>query len=290
MLGFGKLRMADPRNSKRGTLTILSEREAYLELSFTERSLVHIDIGEALSEATSRAREVANDPPPPRHSDPSAVDGFDHAYDSESPADVPSDGVFHSIPILTTHGEARMHYVTVPRESRDVFRYAEIPSALDAPLLAGPLEVYVGRDYLLSTDLPTTAPRGKIKLGLGVDSAIKVARNTDFTEQVTGLIRGSLDLKHKIRIELANNKADSVDIEVRERLPSVRDKEEDIRVEVVSVDPRWEDYEQDEAKLRGGHVWRVVLEPGKKLTLEASYVVRIAGKNELVGGNRRETP
>ncbi len=289
MLQFGSLRMASASDARRGTLTVISERETYLELRIGERSLLHVDIDGALDAASSLARATLSLPPPPRHHAPDAVDGFDHAYASESPADIPSDGVFHSIPVLTTKAEARMHYVTVPRESRDVFRHAEIPSQLDAPLLAGPLEVYVGRDFLLSTDLATVAPRGKIKLGLGVEPAIKVARNTDFGEQVTGLMRGSLDLRHEIRVEIANNRAEAVDVEVRERLPTVRDKEEDIRVEVLSVEPRWEPYEQDETKLLGGHLWRVVVEPGAKTKLEASYVVRIAAKNELVGGNRRES-
>ena len=51
---------------------------------------------------------------------------------------------------------------------------------MPAPLLPGPAEVYVGGEYVLSTNLPAVAPRGNFKLGLGVEQAIRCARNTHF--------------------------------------------------------------------------------------------------------------
>jgi len=284
MLAYGDLRMPGPDQPGRGTLTLASRLEVYV----AQQIHVTHEMLEVVDRELAEANEVAEGPPPPRHRFPSSQAGFDYAYRGDAPVDVPSDGHFHAIPLLSTNTKVDLRHVVVPRESQDVFRFAEIPNPLDAPLLEGPADVYLGDDYLLTTDLHVTPPRGKLRLGLGVDSAVKASRNTSFVEQSAGLMGGSLTLRHAIDVELVNHRKEIADVEVRERIPILRKDEDDIKLEVGDVEPAWEPYEQEEPRLDGGYRWRVRVEPGERRRLRASYSVKIAAKNELVGGNRRE--
>src|SRR4029450_7187876 len=80
--------------------------------------------------------------------------------------------------------------------------------------LAGPLDVLVGRRFLLAATVPETAPGGKVRLGLGVEQQVKIARNASFREESTGLLQGALDLQHEIRIEVTNLRPDAAGVEV----------------------------------------------------------------------------
>ncbi|MCA9692589.1 MAG: DUF4139 domain-containing protein, partial [Myxococcales bacterium] len=151
-----------------------------------------------------------------------------------------------------------------------------------------PADVYVGGDFLLSADLSTCAARGDVELGLGVEQAIKVARNTEFAEESAGLMGGSLVLKHAIKVSLHNHLDRDARVEVRERIPSKRDGDDEVEIELGKVAPPWERYEPEEYPLEGGYRWGLMLAAGQERTLEAHYNVKISSRRELVGGNRRE--
>jgi hypothetical protein len=180
-----------------------------------------------------------------------------------------------------------MRHVTVPRESQDVFRVLEITSPLDAALLRGPIDVYRGGTYMMTARVPATPARGRVRIGLGVEQGIKVARNTSFAEKSTGILGGGLSLHHEIEVDLVNATDRPAEIEVRERLPIAREDDNEIEVLVDAVEPAWNKWTQENT-LRGGYRWTVSLDPGDKRKLSARYVVKIASKHELVGGNRRE--
>jgi len=169
----------------------------------------------------------------------------------------------------------------------------KIDNPFDAPFLEGPVDVYKGGEFLLTSTIRFTPPRATLELGLGVEQRIKVSRNTSFREDAAGLIGGSRALDHQITVEVANNTAGAVQLEARERIPTVPEGEEEIKVTVKDVSPAWEPFEPfptsaGTAKLEGGYRWRIRLEAGERRELRAGYQVTIPAKNELVGGNRRE--
>jgi uncharacterized protein (TIGR02231 family) len=215
------------------------------------------------------------------------TDDFDYAYEARTPLSVPSDGAFHVVTVATHQAEARLRYVTVPREEPEVFRLLELTSPLDAALLRGPVDVYQGGAYLMTSLVPPTPPRGKIELGLGVEQGIKVARNTSFKEESTGLLGGGLSLHHEIELEVINALDRPIVLEARERVPIVRKDDEETKVELTRVEPPWTSWTED-VSLDGGYLWRVELAAGEKRELRAKYVVKLPSKRELVGGNRRE--
>jgi len=224
---------------------------------------------------------------PPGYFFPRPVDGFDYAYRAALPVDIPSDGRFHSIPMAAHEAGVRRYYVTVPREAADVFRFAEIDNPLDAPLLPGPAEVYAASSFLMTVPLRLTPSKATIKLGLGVEPQIKVARNTSFAEEAMGMMGGSLNLNHTIDIEVRNLLRMAVQVEVRERVPVTRDGEERLKV-TATAEPAWEPYDPPEGRLRGGYRWKVEAPPGERIRLHAAYTIGMPAKLEIANGNRRE--
>lgn len=287
LLAYGDLRMLPPSAGRRGELVMIRRAERV-------RELVVIREEERVSEIClllDRAAQVAGRAGgtlPPRHAAPSAVGGFDYVYVAEGEVEVGADGDYHAIPLFAREASVELIHVVVPREGTEVFRVVRLKNPLEAPLLAGPADIYVGGDYLLTSDLALAAARGEVQIGLGVEQGIKVARNTRYAEESAGLMGGSLILRHQVNVEVDNRLDRPVEVEIRDRLPTLRDGEEEIQVD-ASADPPWETYEPEDYRLLGGKRWRAKLAPAAKQVFKATYAIKISAKKELVGGNRRES-
>ncbi|MDF1564460.1 MAG: DUF4139 domain-containing protein [Deltaproteobacteria bacterium] len=287
LLEYGALRMRPPGDPGRGKLVPVSGAEITLQLVQALQLTVKVDAAGIIGRALDQARGVASLDLPGGHVWPHSQAGYDYAYEAAHPVDVPSDGAAHTLALMEAKGEAKARYVCVPRESQDVFRQVSFHNPLDAPLLDGPVDVAVGEDYLLTTRARNTPAKGELELGLGVEQAIKVARNVRFEEESKGLVLTKLGLEHAIEVELTSHLSTPVEVEVRERLPVAVENDDDVEVEELSVTPAWEDFEQ-EPPVKGGKRWRLTLPPAEKTVLRASYRINIPKSHELVGGNRRE--
>jgi len=248
-------------------------------------------VGTAIRVALHHA-EIDEGALPPGYELAHTTDAYDYAYAAELPCDVASDGAFRSISIADWDAKTTLRYVAVPREAQQVYRLLDIDSPIDAALLAGPLDVYEGKGedvtYRTTTRMPETPPRGLVEIGLGVEPAIKIARTTTFQEESAGLLGGSLALVHKVSVEVRNLLPRAATVEVRERVPIIRKDDTEVKIEVGSVDPAWESWDQEQS-ISGGHLWKVAVEPGATRTLTARYTIKISAKHELIGGNRRES-
>ena len=280
-------------SSQRGKLVERSRRERYLEMFSRSGLTANFDIDTVLMQADEAGRQALTASlPSGTHAVRESAGRFDYIYTSDDRIDVPSDAVFHSVPLGERTARCELRYVTVPREVAHVFRVASIENPTREPLLQGPAEIYVGDEYVLTTTLPTVAPKERFRLGLGVEQAIKCARNTTFREERSGrAVVATAELHHGISIELVNNLSRAIECEVRERIPHPAPDAE-VVIEEVSVEPAWNVYEQDEKGkhnvLHGGRKWSLTIDPGQEVRLEANYVIKIYANNEIIGGNRRE--
>jgi Domain of unknown function (DUF4139)/N-terminal domain of unknown function (DUF4140) len=279
-LDYGRLRMPAPGDSDGrlapGGFELLVAQAVSIDVQMVQLVLVRA------RQAAGRLESLA-----PRFALPE-TDDYDYAYAAQAPVDVPGDGSNHSVPICGADADMALSLVVVPRASSDAYRQGELDNPLPGPLMPGPVDVYVGRDFLTSSRVRFTPPGARLELGLGVEQGLKVARNARFRESSAGLIGGSLVLHHDVTIDVANHLDAAAEIELRERLPVLREKEDDIKLTVRDVEPSWEDYAPPDDDLRGGRRWRFTLAAGQERHLRFGYDVRISAKNELVGGNRRE--
>jgi hypothetical protein len=288
LLVYARLRLAAIDGPSRGKL-MPTGRVGALAEALGDR--VVGDLGASLIEAERAASRLA--PVPPGATLASAVDGFDHAFEVASRVDVPSDGAWHGVRVGDESMPCDAKLVVVPRESDDVFRFVQL-AVKGAPLLRGPVDVFVGDRYLLARELGPTSTGGSLRLGLGVEPGVRVARNVRFEERSAGLMGRALELVHDVEVELRSSLTSVATIEVRERVPTTREGDDEIEVREDEVSPTWERWEPDandapQGRFDGGRRWRVKLEPGATRRLRARWVIRIAAKNELVGGNRRES-
>ncbi|MBX3248586.1 MAG: DUF4139 domain-containing protein [Myxococcales bacterium] len=287
LLAYMRLRLAAIDEPARGKLAPMGRVDALVEA--LEGRVVG-DPRASLYEAERVATQLA--PLPAGATLAAAVDGFDHAFEVGARADVPSDGQWHGVRVVEEELEAEARLVVVPRESDDVFRFAQL-HLKGAPLLRGPADVFVGDRYLLARELGPTPTGGALRLGLGVEPAVRVARNVRFEERSAGLMGRSNELVHDVEVEVRSSLPRAAALEVRERVPTPREGDDDVEVREEEVTPAWEAWEPDasdapQGRFDGGRRWRLRLEPSATRTLRARWVIRIAAKNELVGGNRRE--
>ena len=292
LLAYGLMRMGaadDP--AKRGKLSIEQQQEAYLEILKRQKVVVRFNVVYEVQKAVLNAQNCLSAPLPPGGIDVRHVAGsFDYAYSADGRVDVSSDGQFHSVALTSKSTDVDLRYIVVPREDTNVFRIAQLRNPLQAPLLAGPADVYVNGEYILSTNIATVPPKGQMELGLGVEQAIKVARNTSYEEVRSGeTIVAFNELHHKIKIDITNLLPRVAKIEVRERLPIPQEGAK-VDVQINQVTPAWEKYKQEErsAPIRGGYRWRVEVPAKEQETLEVDYTVKTFVDSELIGGNRRE--
>lgn len=268
---------------RRGKLVLLERTALYRELWTSTEPL-----DETAFEREEQAGPSLAELPTGTHA-PAADEGFHHRLEGSVRVSVAGDGQFHSVPILQLTTPVKLRHVVVPSESTDVFRRASGKNPLDVPLLAGPCDVYVDGEFLLTTDVETVGPRGELSIPMGVEQSIRVVRNTTFSEASEGLIGGTLALKHEVTIEVQNHLPRACELEVRERLPVPDEREENVRVELGPVKPAWSPMRPRgrEREVKGAHAWMVELAKDARSVLQASYVVRLPSKYELEGGNRR---
>lgn len=254
--------------------------------------LVREDNGEAAG-ARSQAQmaiEVVVPPAPVR--DPQVTRGvFDHRYEAAGLVEVPSDGRTHRVSLGSAPAEPALLFRSVPREVAAVYREAELKNPFDAPLLAGPVDVYVDGSLLATTMIEQVDRGGLVRVGLGVEERIRIARNARTSEDSAGLLGGSTVVEHEISIDLVSSLGREARVEVLERTPVTDEK--GLHVELVATRATGEPpepYDQVDrgAPVRGGLRWRVTLPPGGKTTLLLRYRLTLPSKNEIVGGNRRE--
>jgi hypothetical protein len=291
-IAYGLMRLGAANDkTKRGKLSLEQRNEVYLEILQRQKVVVNFDITKVVQTAVNTAESCLDlNLPPGGINVREVAASFDYAYSANGRIDIPSDGQFHSVALTNKTTNVDLRYIVVPRENTNVFRIAELRNPLPAPLLSGPGDVYVDGEYILSSNIATVPPKGKMEIGLGVEQAIKVARNTFYQETRSGTVLVAFnEMQHKIEIEITNRLSKEARIEVRERIP-VPQEGAKVDVQIDRVSPAWEKYEQEKrgTPIRGGYRWRVKVPGGRKANLSADYTIKTYVDSEIIGGNRRE--
>jgi hypothetical protein len=238
------------------------------------------------SEYRRRAEAVAALPLPGHAVRPRESAGsFDHRFDATARADIPSDGTWHTVTVGEIPVGLRTEYLCVPSVEQTVYATLILSNATGQALLAGPVEVTVDDDFLLTAALPTLAPGGVSRVGLGRAESIRVTRRTNLRESTAGLRNNVTVLDHRVHVELANRLARPVTVEVRERVPVT--SEPDVRIEERADWTAPQAGAGPDHHAPGTRVWRVDLPAGGTATLDGGYEIRIPADKTLAGGNRR---
>lgn len=267
-LEFDSLVLAGPTDSHRGRLR---HRDDQVSLTTSD-----------LYDARESARRISL-------VDPTVSRGlFDYRYDSDGGVQVPADGALHRIELQREEGESRLVWRTVPGRDPAVYREAELDNPFSSPLLAGPVDVFSEGQMVTTTQIGRVDSGGSMRVGLGVDDRLRVARNVRMNEESAGLLGGKRELIHDVEIELRSALGFASTVEVFDRVP--RSGDDTVSVELVSADPPAQEYDQSDrdAPIEGGMRWTVSLPEGGRQTITYRYEVCLRSRDEIVGGNRRD--
>ncbi|WP_328908775.1 DUF4139 domain-containing protein [Streptomyces sp. NBC_00234] len=238
------------------------------------------------AEHRRRAETVASLPLPGQAVRPRESAGsFDQRFDATARADIPSDGTWHTVTVCEIPVGLRTEYLCVPSVEQTVYSTLVLSNTVDQALPAGPVEVTVDDDFLLTAALPTLAPGGVRRMGLGPAEGIRVTRRTHLHESTSGLRNTTTVLDHRVHVELASRLARPVTVEVRERVPVTSDP--DVRIEERADWTAPEEGTGPDRHAPGTRVWRTDLPAGATAAFDGGYEIRIPAGKALVDGNRR---
>ncbi|MFE4215820.1 DUF4139 domain-containing protein [Streptomyces sp. NPDC056844] len=233
-----------------------------------------------------RAESVAALPLPGHAVRPRESAGsFDHRFDAAARVDIPSDGTWHTVSVGEVAVGMHTEYLCVPSVEQTVYATLVLSNSTDQALLAGPVEVTVDDDFLLTAALPTLAPGGVRRVGLGPAEGIRVTRRTNLHESTSGLRNSTTVLDHRVHVELANRLTRPATVEVRERVPVT--SEPDVRIEERADWTAPGEGPGPDRHAPGTRVWRVDLPAGGTAVLDGGYEIRMPAGKAVVGGNRR---
>lgn len=244
--------------------------------------------GDAWRHERDIALRALDAPSPAGAMDPLVSRGmFDHRYRAEGLVEVPSDGLTHRVPLGAGDATPTVRWRVIACERTDVFREVELRNPFDAPLLAGPVDVYVDGSLLVVASIHHIDRGGTLRVGMGVDERLRAARNVRAKEDTAGLLGGDTVVDHTVSIELSSALGSPALVELIDRVPVTDEKS--VEVTAGGARPEPERYTQAErgAAVRGGLRWEVIVPAGGRAAVEFSYRLTIPSKNEVVGGNRR---
>lgn len=268
-LDFDSLIVAPPGDSRRGRL-IHKPANAY-------------------NNAWEHRRELDSLATPAGAADPLHTRGmFDHQFDADGLLEVTSGGQPQRIRLLSKAAKSRMTFRCVPLEDERVFREVEVENPLEAPLLPGPIDVFMDGALLVTSSVEAVDRGGEIRFGLGEEQRVRVARNVRAREESKGVFGGKIAMDHEVSFEVSSSLAAEIELELVDRLPITDDK--DIDVELISSTPKAERYSQDSrhAHVRGGLRWVLLVKPAALTKVNLTYRIGFDKDYELVGGNRRD--
>lgn len=180
---------------------------------------------------------------------------------------VPADGAPHQAPLGSWSLAPATRYRAIPRETPLAFLEVSATAPARIPLLPGPVQGYVGRDFVGQVPLASdVSPGQRFSLALGVDRAIGIARRRlEKQAGEAGLFGKAAVTRYRYEVTVANHKAAPQTVTVLEPLPRSTDARVTVRVTEASLPP--------DASEPGSLTWEIPLKPHEARTLRWGYEV-----------------
>lgn len=190
--------------------------------------------------------------------------------------DIPGDGTPHKTTIGRHELAPQLDFLAVPRHTDAVFRRAKLSNTTGAPLLPGPINLYVGDEYIGQNRLEYTPGGAEVELVLGVEERITVKRELVRREVDKRLLRDVRQVVYGYEIKLENLLAAPARVTVQDQYPVSRHEQIKVRLDRVAPEPA----EQTELHLLK---WQLDLAPADKKTIRYEYQVEHPRALNVVG-------
>ena len=182
--------------------------------------------------------------------------------------DIPSDNSPHKTTIARDNLPCTFDYVCAPVLEENVHLRATIVNTTDRVLLSGDASIFLGGEYVGTTNVKTTAPTERFKIFLCIDDGLKVKRElTDRSVDKGSMLQASIRrTTYAYRITVHNYANATRNVVIRDHLPV--SQHERIKVKVQNVLP----LPQERTKLEI-LVWKFALPAAAEQTIDYRFVV-----------------
>jgi uncharacterized protein (TIGR02231 family) len=193
---------------------------------------------------------------------------------------VPADNEPHRFTVTSHAADATLRVRAYPKADPAPYLYAELPYDGEAPLLAGPVNLFRAGALVGRYALPAVRPGETLKLPFGADDRVRIDHRLE--KDLTGG-RGVFNRKRRAerryRVEVENFHRAPVEVTVYDRLPVPKDKE--IRVARLEdgTPPTGTDVEHKAGVL----AWTRTYAPGGKGEIRFGYTVTWPEGRDLPG-------
>jgi len=190
--------------------------------------------------------------------------------------DIPGDGTPHKTTLGRHELEPQLDFLAVPRHTDAVYRRAKLSNATGAPLLPGPVNLYVGDEYIGQNRLEYTPTGAEVELVLGVEERVTVKRELVRREVDKRLLRDTRQVAYGYEIKLENLRAAAVRVTVQDQYPVSRHEQIKVRLDRVTPEP----LEQSDLHILK---WQIDLAPAEKRSIRYDYQIEHPRGLHVVG-------
>ena len=193
-------------------------------------------------------------------------------------ADIPSDGEPHRQTVALATLPASFVYETTPKLTPFAYLKATATNSTEAPFLPGPVNIFVGPDFVGTSRISTVAPTETAELFLGIDEGIRVKREPLKDRQgKAGILRQRKSQVYAFKITVENFKDRLQRVVVFDQIPvSGNDA---IKVELAEPTPKPSQFEEATGKL----TWDLILKPREKREIVFEFSVEWPQDKQLQG-------
>ncbi len=192
--------------------------------------------------------------------------------------DIPSDNSPHKTVIARDDIPCEFDYVSAPALEENAHLRATVTNSTERTLLTGNASIFLGSEYVGTTQLKMTAPNEQFKLFLGIDDAIKVKREpTERSVDKGNLLQNDLRRStYAFQITVHNYASVPRKIEVRDHLPISQHERVKVKIQQIQPAPA----ERSKLELL---TWNITLPPDGEIKLEYRFVVEHPQGLRLIG-------
>ena len=196
--------------------------------------------------------------------------GFDANYVISERASIDKNGTSKKVNIGSNDYQPKLMVESVPRLDASAYLSASFPTSVDAPLLAGPVNLFRDGNYVGQIGIGEVASGEEAKFGFGIDDLVKVKRvEVKRLAAQEGLLTSSDTQEMAWNISVTNFHSSKMPIRIIDRKPFSSDSKISVADLLAATPATVTDLDHK----RGVLAWDLNLEPKTKAEILTGYKI-----------------
>ena len=196
--------------------------------------------------------------------------GFDANYVISERASIDKNGTSKKVNIGSNEYQPKLMVESVPRLDASAYLSASFPTSVDAPLLAGPVNLFRDGNYVGQIGIGEFASGEEAKFGFGIDDLVKIKRvEVKRLAAREGLLTSSDTQEMAWNISVTNFHSSKMPIRIIDRKPFSSDSKISVADLLAATPATVTDLDHK----RGVLAWDLNLEPKTKAEILTGYKI-----------------